>query len=88
MCTTVPSKRIVNNHIIVLADSHAAIKATSRQELSYSLVWECHQCFVELSGLDQFELRCVLGHRLYEGNEKVDELAMTFLIYLELCVFS
>jgi hypothetical protein len=51
-----------NRNIYILADSHAAIKALGKHQITSKLVWDCHKSLTQLAEHNRVQLIWVPGH--------------------------
>jgi ribonuclease HI len=66
-----------NRNIYILSDSQAAIKALGKHQITSKLVWDCHQCLIQLAEHNRVQLIWVPGNEGIDGNETADQLVRT-----------
>jgi ribonuclease HI len=63
--------------IYILSDSQAAIKALGKHQITSKLVWDCHQCLIQLARHNRVQLIWMPGREGISGNATADHLART-----------
>jgi ribonuclease HI len=66
-----------NKNIYILSDSHAAIQALDKYQITSKLFCDCHQSLMQLARHNRVKLIWVPGHEGIVGKETGDQLART-----------